>query len=311
MKTNTMMRMDSGAAFHRGPALLLGLAKAACSGSGGEGQVDDGTAGADEHVGSTSQAITAGNPFFWGTFGNSGPAAPLASAAGNTCYLTGVHGQLLGTNGGAYSGISAGGGVSMQWASSGSIWQANTLQGGGSGFNVQGTCIPFTANRVVVDSSDHSPSWGGYAGEQATTTVLIPASAHRQCFLTGIWSRHGYLDASDYTLIRPPGPTSTGQDPNNWQFITRVQGIANGGSIVPGGSASAVCVDVPIPQEGGVSWYGTSPWHFTTEANIECGLTGILGNFALAGNGGVQVTKGNGWTAQVDTGKGLWTTCVK
>ena len=120
----------------------LGLALSGCAvAEEGAGEPDQAT---PEALGQTAAAITAGAPFFLGQPGNGNAPVFITSAASSTCFLTGVHGQLLGTDNGSASGWSASGSVALQ----GRSWVASTQQGGGSGLNIEGRCIPFTAHRA-------------------------------------------------------------------------------------------------------------------------------------------------------------------
>ncbi|MBS2013679.1 MAG: hypothetical protein JST00_12370 [Deltaproteobacteria bacterium] len=281
---------------------LLTLAAVTALGCSGEVVPGD-EATEDGTTGTTSQAITLLGGAFWGQFGNSGPDAYLGPDNDRTCYLVGIHGQLKGTLNGSYNGKPAGAYV---YRNNGG-WYLATRQGGGIGVNAEAHCIPGASNRVTVRSSSfYNPN---------PPALLIPKGPNRQCFITGVYSYRGFQDVGDWTGLRPPGNTS-GADPNNWQFVTKVKPAYDSfGNAFAGGQVDVTCVDVPIPNYGGVERNGTSG-AFSSEAGLACGLTFLAGSFfanpPLGGNDGVGVSLSGGvWSAHATSGKQMRTTCVK
>lgn len=262
--------------------LLLAVTLPACGSYDGRGTPSD------EPVAKASSAITNGFDFFWGQFGNENAGVHLTDLASHTCFLGGVHGELLGTNNGG-EGLLAGGQVFMDQTAG--DWKAVTDQGDGDGFNIQGRCIPFTGNRVTLDTTYAPFTYDGY--NTVTQVQSVPGTPGRQCFLTGIWSHRGFTSLSDQAILRPPSA-----DTNfTWQLILETSPLWSGNSVYPGGTAQAVCVDVPTPDYGAVDRESSTPWHFTTETAIECGLAVIAGSFLTTDNSGMAVTTDStGWT---------------
>jgi hypothetical protein len=288
---------------------LVALALPACSASAG----DD--ASPHEKTGTASEAVSWVGDAFWGQWGNSGPDADIGSASSMTCFLTGVHGQLLGSNDNTASGPEAAARVYVDWSSGHYFLQSD--QGVGNGVNVRVACVPYTANREFFSSA-----WGQMipndTGDGVRSVVTIAQSSpNRQCFLTGIsaWNGFNQQGAQGDTYLRSPGSSSENQ--GSWQFITDVEYAinANGYGLTPGGSAEAVCVDVG-PVQGSVGPLSRdSVWWFSNEPNIACGITMIAGNLAsdpLGGNDGVGLSYGHGspwWGVNATSGKTVAATC--
>jgi hypothetical protein len=291
---------------------LLVLALPACA-ADARGVGDDSPT---EKTGSTAEAVSWVGDAFWGQWGNGGPDADIGSAASMTCFHTGLHGQLLGSIDSTASGPPATARVYVDVYTN--HWFLQTHQGVGNGVNVRVACVPYVGNRAFFSSSSGQMistdnGWG------VRSVVTIPQSSpNRQCFLAGLSSWNGFnqqVGQSD-TYVWAPGPTSTGQNPNAWQFITDVaNAVAPGDRIIPGGSAEAVCVDVG-PVQGSVGPTAqSSVWWFSNQPNIACGLTMITGGLAydpLGGNDGVGLSYGHGspwWGINATSGKTVAATC--
>jgi hypothetical protein len=261
-----------------------------------------GDSAAEPDTQQVSEAITNGQSYSFSTFTGpgGGGSTPPNIPTSNTCFLTSVVGQLYGVPQGQGFFSRASVGVAIDPLQN--AWYATTVNGGGNGVGLALRCIPYAANRVFASSN---PSAVGY------NVVTIPNTPNRQCFLTSVSSSNGLRNTSNYVMLRAPGDPAG--DPTNWQLVTQLDTVRDqNGYLKAGGAATAVCVDVPIPRYGLVSWQGATPLHFTPETNIECGLTSVAGNYSTAGTNGVSVfPDGSGWNVLASTGKALVTMCAK
>jgi hypothetical protein len=293
--------------------VLLALPMTACGGNAGDNA-------APEKTDTSSAAVTWLGDAYWGQPGNAGPDADIGSASGMTCFLTGLHGQLLGTNDNSTDGPEATARVFIDPFSG--DWKMQTHQGVGNGVNMRVACVPYTANREFFFSENGETFQQGGYDESFRSVVTIPQSSpNRECFLTGLSAWNGFNQAAGQgdAYLRGPGPASTGQDPNAWQFITDVDGVnGSGGSFQPGGSAEAVCVDTGALQGSVGPLSQSSIWWFSNEANLACGLTMIAGTLSydpLGGNDGVGLSYNTSlsgwWGINATSGKTVAATCVR
>jgi hypothetical protein len=311
MKTIKNVSSMNGPILEYPLVALAAVILPACAGNAGD------SAPSNEKVAKASEAVSWVEDVYWGQWGNSGPDFDMGPASDRTCFLTGVHGQLLGTTTNVvdYS-TEATARVYIDWSTN--HWFLQTHQGVGNGVNARAACVPYANNRQIF-SSVYGQMIPNDTGEGVRSIVYIPASPNRQCFLSGLsaWNGFNQQGAQGDAYLWTPGPTSTGQDPNNWQFITDVEYAWQVPSYnqVPGGSAEAVCVDVG-PVQGGVGPLSQdSVYWFSNEPNLACGLTfigGTLSSDPLGGNDGVGLSYGGGggwWGINATSGKSVATTC--
>jgi hypothetical protein len=312
MKKITILRWSAGpVTFALGAALLAVLS--GCGAPGGEAEPR--AEGEGEKVGSASAAVAWLGDAYWGQWGNNGPDFPLGSASDRTCFLTGVHGQLLGTTTSVASGTPAAARVFVDYSTN--QWFLQTHQGVGDGVNARAACVPYTGNRAFFFSGSGYMYDNGSPDGVRSVVTIPQSSPNRQCFLTGVSAWNGFNEqwAPGAAYLWAPG--STDVNPNAWLFVTDVQYAINpyGYGLTPGGSAEAVCVDVGSVQ----GWVGplsqNSVWWFSNEANLACGLTTIAGQLSsdpLGGNDGVGLSYGNGsswWGVNATSGKTVAATC--
>jgi hypothetical protein len=278
---------------------LIAVALPACSAAPGDSSMSQ------ERTDTSSAAVSWVGLSFWGQWGNVGPDLNLGPASTQTCFLTGVHGQLIGTTSDLGSSPQATARVYVDDASGNYFLQ--THQGSGNGVNASAACVPYTGNRAFFSSASGVPTW--QYGWGLTLTVTIPAlgTPNRLCFLTGLSSFNGFSNQGipTYTQLVPPGRSRF------WQFITQVDFATDSG--YPGGSAEAVCFDVQAYQGGvGPLQQENVDW-FTSEPNIACGLTYIGGDLTddpLVGNDGVGLSYSAPWWGISSTsGKAVATSC--
>jgi len=235
----------------------------------------------DEPTGETQQAVSSLGYWSWGC--SSTCFLDLAPAAGQTCFLAGVWGNLQPA--GAYTQVQVlpfNGRWGLQIVTNGRPLGGTAL------------CVPGTTVKTG--------SW--FSGSAETSLGSGPT---RRCFLSGVVNTSGFTASSDFVQVRQ---NSTGA----W-FI--------GGNMPASKDvrATATCVDVPgaaldyglVVNDGGsflnVPIQDNNPWGWA------CGIKKLGGHFTTNSyNDGVWIGYNNGismWELNAVNGKQTTTDCVK
>lgn len=235
---------------------------------------------APEATGTAQQAVSSFGLWSWGC--SSGTCAlDLGAAAGQTCFLAGVWGNLQ--HAGTFS--------QAQVLTSGGRWGIQVVPNGHP-LGVTAVCIPGATVRTAV--------WSAGQAE-----VNLGSGATRRCFLSGIRNQNGFTSASDFVQVRKVGST--------W--------FLGGNMVNKAVSATAVCVDVPSAalDFGLVAGEGSSFLNVDIQGNNPggwvCGIKKLGGHFTTNDfNDGVWISYNNGiseWQLNAVNGKQVTTDCVK
>lgn len=251
-----------------------------------------------DELGTSESALSLSRGFAsWGT--TNGPDLDLGPAAGQTCFLAGVAGNLN-----AGWGWDHGGRASTAGAyTSGGHW----FLAGAGGLNQYNVVMnnPVNAHAVCIGTDKNQKTYhqGGAGGSVNTTTTLEPVKANRECFLGRISGYSGtwISNAANVKLLKQGG---------NWVLSSSNLGTSAG---IP--FFSAVCVDIP---DG--TWVGTGNWSSNGITLFEgapgvCGLTGVSGSLSVSSwtNGAMitwPATSPGNWTIDVNGGKTGFVTCL-
>jgi len=258
----------------------------------------------DEELGEAESALSLSRGFAsWGT--TNGPDLDLGPAAGQTCFLAGVAGNLNAGWGWDHGGRPSIAGVHV----SGGHWWLT-----GSGGLDYGNAIinnPVNAHAVCIGTDTHQKTYhdGGAGGAVNHQVTLEPIAANRECFLREVTGYSGtwFSSAASVRLLKQSG---------NWVLASSNLGVSAG---IPW--ITAICVDIPAG-----TWVGTGNWGAGNPGTVNgitlfegapgvCGLTGVSG--PLKNNNwddGAMITwpassPGN-WTIQVKNGKTGFVTCL-
>jgi|GEM_PF-2994654 hypothetical protein len=111
-------------------------------------------------------------------------AFKLGPVGQQTCFLSGISGELYGdgrtpTNGSSLSNVHALD-ASAEIVPQAGFWNLVLKAGTGNGVRATATCISVTANRYSIAWRDNQPP------------VHIAAAPNRHCFLTGVWATSGF-----------------------------------------------------------------------------------------------------------------------
>ena len=243
----------------------------------------------------------------WGTPGNAGSPLELGSAASETCFLVGVEGSLRGGNTSLDN--------TKAWAQvyiSDGKWWISTRAGHGSGVKATVKCVFHTGNRKFLYWDGKGNSGNNYQPDS-----FVPLSPNRHCFLTGVTATTGFTGKynGQATFVRV---RKTGTD---WRLTGYLEPRQDGKS---GGSATAVCVDIPSKWSGPGTWIG--PANDRSEVkmghnsgSMGCFLQGISGNYYLSPpqfgwDDGVRIftrAPENHWVVTATSGKGAYVWCVQ
>jgi hypothetical protein len=237
----------------------------------------------DEHVQEAAQALTATLPWVWGGTANSdvvGAAPDLDLGPDNTqtCFLTGVVGALKGES---YLSNKAQVGV----FDVGGHWWLHTKAGTGNGVGGSAVCISATDHRQAM-------AWGGDVGFWGQLPQAYVVNPNTRCFLSKVEASRGfdgsYLGSPTGVWIDTLGPKPV------LKGNLDTDAVGN-----PGGSAEALCVDIPAGWTG--MWDGSMPagdptgtWNVGNNSGggMGCFFTAISGAFMSGSSGtdGVNVT---------------------
>ena len=248
----------------------------------------------DDELGHAESALSLSRGFAsWGT--TNGSDLDLGPAAGQTCFLAGVAGNLNEGWGLDNTGRPSMAGVHI---ASGHWWLAGR---GGLGANNVVLNNPVNAHAVCIGTDVHQTTYydGGKYGSVNHIKILEPVTANRECFLrevsgyTGSWSS----SAAHVRVMKQAG---------NWVLESSNLGVASG---VPW--LTAICVDIPAGTWVGTGlWAASNPGTYTANILYEgspgvCGLNGVTGPI-----------KNNDWSdgAMIDwpaSSPGTWTMTVK
>jgi hypothetical protein len=251
---------------------------------------EDGDLGED--TGSTEQHASWASFAGWTTNGLSGNYdANIGSAAGMSCFLAGVGGNLSGD----YHYTTPWAGV---YRNSSNDWIIQARTGDvGAKLAVRALCLNVTAGRTA------EVAWDGGADK-----VVAPVAAGRSCFLSNVralWRTSSYFNL-------------------DWSSSTdEIRVEIKGSNWVIGGAGNARGAAYCISN---VSWVGPEYyWHGTTgdlatndqNPGTQCFLTGVRGRFrtnSFAEGEGVFIKYNDAaskYQMVVDGGKGGWARCIK
>jgi hypothetical protein len=285
------------------PALVLFVSAAACGGAPST------TTGQDEPT-ETSQSnlnLSVG-VWAWGT--TDGTLLPLGSTSGQTCFLTGVAGDLNNgtdwvTDGNSFAGVFESGGNYFMKA-----WGGTSLFGSPpAAVMAYVACLGTTLNRTWSTwTSGNGPAFVDY---------LAP---NRYCFLESVEGAIATWGAADASVSLAVGPNPYNSTDNNlyWWLNGTVQSSQWGHA-----KASAVCFDLPAgTQASGFYMSVPYPYQITGEPvawssnGMMCGLTGIAGPFNDSSwtDGAVlhwPPGRRGAWTLDLWNGKSLWADCAE
>ncbi|GEN10063.1 hypothetical protein SAMN05443572_10732 [Myxococcus fulvus] len=257
-----------------------------------------------EELGEAKQGLVVTGRWGWGTPGNSGPDLDLGPSNTQTCFLTGVRGNLKGQSAHPYNPIS-----SVGVYEEGGRWKLKTRDGIGTGVVGEATCIANTANRV-------SMSWSECTSFSCAFPY-VPVNTNRRCFITSIWSRAGMtfhyqgdskpgLLVSKQTIYPPNGGASY----DAWVL----KGWSSDDASEPANmGGTAHCVDFPGGGVADGSWEGNATVPMCNGASTVGLLRGVFGDFTGGYEDGVTLTKNDatGWTdLKVTNGKTGYVSCV-
>lgn len=259
--------------------------------------------GADS-LGSAESALALSRGFWsWGT--TNGADLDLGPAAGQTCFLAGVAGNLNAGWGWDHGGRASTAGVYVangRWylAGRGGLNYGNVVMN--NPVNAHAVCIGTAKNRITYFD-------GGAGGSVNHVKVLEPVKANRQCFLARVSGYSGtwFSSAARVRLLKQNG---------SWVLDSANLGVSAGIPLM-----SAVCVDIPAG-----TWVGTGNWGAGNPGTVNaitlfegapgiCALSGVSGPLKYnAWDDGAMITwpaksPGN-WTIQVKNGKTGFVTCL-
>ncbi|RKH10371.1 hypothetical protein D7Y13_23360 [Corallococcus praedator] len=242
-------------------------------------------ADAPESLAQVEQGVALGGTYWWGTSNNGNTTYTIGTTTGQTCFLTGVQGNLKPT-------------VAGNWSSAG------TYMSGGNWFvyvNHNNSKALGTGVQCLATSTGRTAevTW-----RQGTAAKLLGAvTADRRCFLTR-------LEASTGAFTTGDDEVKVWNDGLNWYL---------GGDLSGTGGGRAMCVDVPTGQ-GSWLWGSGYGGGFTENlaynpGGVACLLTGLGGPMTTSSfTDGVSIDYNSGtryWEMTVVNGKRGYASCVK
>lgn len=238
--------------------------------------------------GEAAQAVSSFGIWSWGCSGSLPCSLDLGLAAGQTCFLAGVEGNLQ-NPGGAPSGVQV---LRANVANSSALHWGLQITPNSHPVAGQAVCIP--GNMV---------SSGQWHSGQASVN-LGPTADGRRCYLTGIRNTNGMTSASHAVEVRVSGASwiLTGNLPASTDV-----------------TANAVCVvtaqrfnDFAIVAGEGSSFLDQT---IQTGDNLACGLRKLGGHFtsnSFSSGAWIEYDNaGPSWSLNVVDGKQAVTYCVK
>lgn len=235
----------------------------------------------------------------WARFTTNALPIDLGSDANQTCFLSGVSGDLntgyqwhegersnvrvFRENGRYFFEVDSG------------KWDQGTEVGRKLGGHA--SCVNITTNRQEA-------LWT--AGDWPK--IIQPTASKRQCFLSGVYGTGGtWVSSSDNVRVK--------KSEGNWVLDGTVDPDPWSGSHP---AATAVCIDFPSETSlGNFTHYGPASANVIWDSEQEaCGLTGMEGKFNVNDwDNGVMLSWPASWpgwwTASVSSGKIMWSTCVQ
>jgi hypothetical protein len=199
-----------------------------------------------------------------------------------TCFLTGIGGQILGNPlppGGVPRADATGAGIGI-FDVGDMFWHFKGRVGVGGGIGGSAVCIDSVANRSIV-------SWSDNLSQQPLGDGSL--TSPRRCFLKSVWGTSGFTNNCSFNpfVIINTNPTTGGP--------VNVDGhVCNEGGDSGFGGVEVVCVDTLAPQDaGGVEFRPTSgpdPADTTVPVKSDsvCSVLGIDGNWGNLDHNGLD-----------------------
>jgi hypothetical protein len=230
----------------------------------------------------TAQAVSSFGIWYWGCGGSTPCALDLGPAAGETCFLAGVYGNLQ--HAGLYTQVEV--------VRSGGRWGLQVVPNGHP-IGGAAVCIPGT---TVATAQWHN----------GQAELDIASGATRRCFLSGIRNTNGFTATTDFVQVRQVGGHwflggNMPSTKDTWAFASCVDVPTAAADDSVSASTGAAANHVPIQSNNPGGW--------------ACGVKKLQGRFATDDyNDGVWIEYNNGiseWQVNVINGKAAVTSCVK
>ncbi len=175
----------------------------------------------------------------WGTPGNVGPRLSLGSDGTKTCFLQGVTGELSSKRYGLPARASVYRENGQWWVETDAglpeIWGY-----GGSGVMAHVACIPYVSNRRELHWSGQNVD-----NEYGDAIAYLDDTGTTRCFMTEVRGTNGWFQPTSHVELEHKMMAYGGSGLFlGWQL----DGVLTPSAGAAGGSASAVCVDIPNQQ---------------------------------------------------------------
>ncbi|MBX3213072.1 MAG: hypothetical protein KF850_13635 [Labilithrix sp.] len=249
----------------------------------------------DTNLGSSADELSILGTVGWGG------TTPLniGSASNRTCFLTGVHGELWGTDN--YGNNDE---ASVKVFISGGSWFIQADPGNGAGIIGHATCIP-TSAAVNATRTFHGVS----ALKPNVSETFHTRGPNEQCFITELAGTSGWA-AWNTSAARTTRTTRWigGVLTPVWLNTLNVGDQAHPGKVYA--RMSTVCFDLAVNATHHGQLTGATA--NTSLPNAACGLTGVAGNFRDAPlSTGVEVFPNSSgtWTMTASPGETIWIDC--